>query len=111
MRGHFQRIAGLGLVGLAFYCSTQRGDAAAPVVSKLAWSNNVAVATCQVDAGLGYQLQYSPQLVAPAWTNVGSVVTAVSNQLDLLDAGATNGQGFYRVAQELLPQGTPIFFV
>lgn len=53
-------------------------------------------------SGFVYRLEYSPALLSPAWTNVGSVVTALSATTTQIDTNSAATTRFYRVLQ-LLP--------
>jgi hypothetical protein len=54
--------------------------------------------------GQTYQLQYSPSLINPVWTNVGSPVVATNSAVAFQQIPATNVSGYYRVV--LPPAGT-----
>jgi hypothetical protein len=50
-------------------------------------------------SGLLYQVQVSPTLINPAWTNLGSVVTALSANAFIVDTDPAATTRFYRVLQ------------
>ncbi len=50
-------------------------------------------------SGFVYRLEYSPALLNPVWTNVGSVVTALSATTTQVDTNPASTTRFYRVLQ------------
>jgi hypothetical protein len=80
---------------------TNVNQAIPPIGLAISLSNSIARTTWQVVSGNSYQLQVTPRLVPSTWSNVGPILIAVSNRLDLLDTSATNSPRFYRAV--LLP--------
>jgi hypothetical protein len=50
-------------------------------------------------SGLTYQVQVSPTLIAPSWTNLGNVITALTPNTSIVDTNIAVTTRFYRVLQ------------
>jgi hypothetical protein len=71
----------------------------APTLAGVAATANQVSLTWNALAGLGYQVQYTTDLVNPNWINLGSAMTASSNTLTLSDTNsvAIAPERFYRL--------------
>lgn len=78
-------------------------DVSSPVVTSAFISVSgfppVLTARWESVSGFVYRLEYSPTLLAPTWTNVGSVVTALSATTTQVDTNTPATTRFYRVLQ------------
>ena len=79
--------------------NTIREGAVLPVPAITGITNGSGGVTvyCQAGAGRQYQVQFTTNLAAASWVNLGSPVTAVTNSLAIPDAGNTDASRFYRV--------------
>jgi hypothetical protein len=48
-------------------------------------------------SNITYQLQYTTNLIAPMWQNLGNPITATNGSVSASDIPGTNAQRFYRV--------------
>jgi len=72
-----------------------------PITPALAQSNGVFAFTWGALSNLTYQLQYTTNLVAPNWIDLGSPIPATNSSVSTTDAVGSDEQRFYRV--RLLP--------
>ena len=67
-----------------------------PVFQSVAKNNGRIMFTWSTVAGKRYQVQYTRSLARPIWTNLGSVITALSSSATATDAIVPDSQRFYR---------------
>ena len=68
-----------------------------PIAPAFTASNGVCSFTWSAVSNQTYQLEYTTNLVAPNWIDLGSPITATNNSVSTTDAVAGDGQRFYRV--------------
>ncbi|MGA2661392.1 MAG: protease pro-enzyme activation domain-containing protein [Verrucomicrobiota bacterium] len=69
----------------------------APVLEAVTQTKGMISLTWSTVPGVAYQVQYTGDLTAPAWTNLRSAVTATSGTLSASDSLTSSPQRFYRV--------------
>jgi hypothetical protein len=70
----------------------------APVLEAVTQTDGTISLTWSTVPGVAYQVQYTDDLTAPAWTNLRSAVTATRGTLSASDSVTSSPQRFYRVA-------------
>ena len=68
-----------------------------PLTPSFTTSNGVVSFTWSAVSNQMYQLQYTTNLIAPIWTDLGNPITATSNTAATADGAASDSQRFYRV--------------
>jgi sugar lactone lactonase YvrE len=68
-----------------------------PIVPAFTASNSIYNFTWSAVSNLTYQLQSATNLLAPAWIDLGSPITATNNSVSTTDAVGADEQRFYRV--------------
>ena len=69
----------------------------APVFQSISTANNTVTLAWSAFAGQRYRLQYRPSLNSGTWLNLGSIITATTNNVTATDTIGANTQRFYRV--------------
>jgi sugar lactone lactonase YvrE len=94
--GSSSRTANITLLGQAI--SIMQSAVAPPIFSGAAMlGDGTFNFTWSAVSNQTYQLQYTTNLTAPNWIDLGSPVTASSNSVSTTDAAAADDQRFYRV--------------
>ena len=70
---------------------------AAPMFQTVTQSNGIVTLTWSAVPGLTYQVQYTADLAAIAWNNLGAPVTATDNTMTVSEPIRTDPQRLYRV--------------
>lgn len=68
-----------------------------PTISAWSSSGGACSMSWTAQSNFTYQLQFTTNLVAPVWQNLGDPITATNGTVSASDAGATDAQRFYRV--------------
>jgi hypothetical protein len=68
-----------------------------PSFKAVAMANHACTLTWTAVPGLVYQVQYTTNLAANVWNNLGSAISATNATLSLLDVQLSDAQRFYRV--------------
>jgi len=68
-----------------------------PITPVFTAANNLCSFTWSAVSNVSYQLQYATNLVAAAWIDLGSPITASNNVLSATDDAGADGPRFYRV--------------
>jgi len=68
-----------------------------PITPSFTASNGIYNFAWSAVSNFAYQLQYATNLVAPAWIDIGSPITATNNSVSTTDAVGADVQRYYRV--------------
>jgi hypothetical protein len=68
-----------------------------PIVPVFTTANDTINFNWEAVSNLTYQLQYSTNLIAPNWQNLGGAITATNGTISASDMPAGDLQRFYRV--------------
>jgi hypothetical protein len=69
----------------------------APVFQNIGRTNNIVTLKWSAIAGQRYRLQYKASLSSGTWLNLGSIISATTNNVAASDTVGANTQRFYRV--------------